>query len=280
LVEPKSPITIHHLLTHTAGISYGWDDIPTTDEAYRKLWEAMSENPDFTLDTWVEMLGEIPLLCQPGTRYKYGMSTDMLGALVQAVSGQRFEQFLQERIFAPLGMVDTAFTVPPEKIGRFAANYGKAESGGIKVIDDPATSDFTKLPCIPSGGGGLVSTTTDYLRFAQMLLNKGALDNVRLLGRKSVELMTTDAMPAGVFLDNDSTTGHGFGLGVSIALDMGKVRHLGSVGTYGWGGAAMTNFCIDPKEEIVSIFMTQFMPFDSYPVITDYRNLLYQALVD
>lgn len=280
LIDAATPITIHQLLTHTAGISYGWDNIPASDERYKQLWERMSDNPEFTLANWAEAAAEIPLLFQPGTRYKYGMSTDMLGALVQAVSGLPFAEFLQQRIFAPLGMVDTAFHVPAQKLARFATNYGPDEPSGLKVIDAPETSNFAKPTRNPSGGGGMVSTASDYLRFTQMLLNKGALGDIRLLGRKSVELMTTNAMPAGVYLDNDATTGYGMGLGVAVMHDLGKVKHLGSNGTYGWGGAANTNFWVDPQEELIGILMLQFMPMDTYPMIADFQNLVYQALVD
>ncbi len=207
------------------------------------------------------------------------MATDILGALVQKVSGQPFEQFLQERIFKPLGMVDTSFQVPLEKIGRFAANYGPTEPSGLHVIDEPEASRYTRPTLRPSGGGGLLSTTIDYLRFSQMLLNKGELDNVRILGRKTVEMMTTDALPADVFLNNDPTCGSGFGLGVSILLDVGKAQQLGSCGNYGWGGAANTNFWVDPKEELIGIVMLQFMPSGTYPVTDDFRNLVYQALI-
>lgn len=148
------------------------------------------------------------------------------------------------------------------------------------MVDAAQTSDYLRAERRASGGGGLVSTTGDYLRFAQMLLNKGELDGVRLLGRKTVERMTTDSLPLGVSLDNDPSRGVGFGLGVSVLNDLGKSKVLGSVGNYGWGGAANTNFWIDPKEELIGILMLQFMPPDTYPVIIDFRNLTYQALVD
>jgi CubicO group peptidase (beta-lactamase class C family) len=177
-------------------------------------------------------------------------------------------------------MADTFFTVPPEKLERFAVTYGPKEGGGLEVIDAPHTSRFARPTRRPSGGGGLLSTTGDYLRFCQMLLNQGTVDGVRLLGRKSVELMTTNCLPAGVHLNNDPTGGAGFGLGVSILLDPGKVQQLGSIGNYGWGGAANTNFWIDPVEQMIGILMLQFMPSDTYPVAVDFRNLVYQALVD
>ena len=280
LVDAERPITIHHLLTHTAGLSYGRDEIETTDAQYQALWQQLDTNPAFTLQEWLETLAQIPLLFHPGSRYRYGMATDVLGGLVQAVSGMPFAEFLQQRIFAPLGMADTAFSVPPEKIRRLATNYGPQDGGGLKVIDAPQSSRYARPTQHPSGGGGLISTTGDYLRFAQMLLNRGELDGVRLLGRKTVELMTTDCLPAGVFLNNDPNRGAGFGLGVSLLQDLGKIAQLGSVGNYGWGGAANTNFWIDPQEELIGIIMLQFMPSDTYPVTQDFRNLTYQALVD
>lgn len=279
LVDAERPITIHNLLTHTSGLSYGWDEIETTDTQYQALWRELDTNPSFTLQEWVETLAQIPLLFHPGSRYRYSMATDVLGGLVQAVSGMLFDEFLRQRIFAPLGMDETAFDVPAEKLARFAANYGPREEGGLKVIDTPQTSRYARPTRHPSGGGGLVSTTEDYLRFAQMLLNRGELDGVRLLGRKTVELMTTNGLPAGVYLNNDPACGASFGLGVSLLEDVGKVQQLGSVGNYGWGGAANTNFWIDPQEELIGIIMLQFMPSDTYPVVVDFRNLTYQALV-
>jgi CubicO group peptidase (beta-lactamase class C family) len=278
-VDPVRPVTIHDLLTHTAGLSYGFDKDLYTDELYRKLWETLDNNPSFTLAEWVEGISKLPLVHQPGTRFRYSVATDVLGYLVQVVSDMPFETFLHERIFAPLGMDDTAFYVPEGKIQRFAANYGPREEGGLELIDAPRTSRFARPTKHPSGGGGLVSTAGDYLRFAQLLLNQGELDGVRLLGRKTVELMTTNGLPAGVHLDNDPTTGTGFGLGVSVLLDVGKGKMLGSVGNYGWGGAANTNFWIDPQEALIGILMLQFMPSNTYPVTPDFRILVYQALV-
>ncbi|MEZ4712799.1 MAG: serine hydrolase domain-containing protein, partial [Caldilineaceae bacterium] len=223
---------------------------------------------------------KLPLAYHPGQRYRYSVATDVLGYLVQVISGQPFAQFLQQRIFDPLGMQDTFFTVPANKLDRFAANYGPDDNGGLKVIDEPSESRYTKPTARPSGGGGLLSTTSDYLRFAQMLLNKGELNGERLLGRKTVELMAANHLPDGVFVDNDPSTGLGFGLGVSVQLALGKLQTLGSAGNYGWGGAANTNFWIDPQEELIGILMLQYMPSGTYPVTPDFRNLTYQALVD
>ncbi|MEZ4736557.1 MAG: serine hydrolase domain-containing protein [Caldilineaceae bacterium] len=281
LVDPIRPMTIRDLLTHTAGLSYGFEEGFYVDQLYgQQVWKPADTNPNLTLTEWIGSVAGLPLAYQPGTRYRYSVATDVLGYLVQVVSERPFADFLQERIFAPLGMVDTFFTVPPEKLDRFAVNYGPKEGGGLKVIDAPQNSRFARPTQRPSGGGGLLSTTGDYLRFTQMLLNKGELDGVRLLGRKTVELMTTNCLPAGVHLNNDPTNGAGFGLGVSILLDLGKVQQLGSIGNYGWGGAANTNFWIDPVEQLIGIVMLQFMPSDTYPVVVDFRNLVYQALVD
>jgi CubicO group peptidase (beta-lactamase class C family) len=278
LVEPVRPPTIHDLLTHTAGLSYGFDEHHYIDSLYRKLGEKRMTKADFTLMEWMEDLSALPLVYQPGTRFRYSMATDVLGALVQTVSEIPFADFLQQRIFAPLGMVDTAFTVPPDKLDRFAANYGPADGGGLKLIDPPQSSHFASPTQAPAGGGGLTSTTIDYLRFAQMLLNQGELDGVRLLGRKTVELMTTNHLPNALHPFDDPAVG--FGLGVSVLLELGKARTLGSVGNYGWGGAANTNFWIDPVEQLLGVLMLQFMPSNTYPVTSDFRNLTYQALVD
>jgi len=280
LVEPARPITLHDLMTHTAGLSYGFEDHHYIDSLYRQLWGKLDANPQFTLQDWIEEIAQIPLAYHPGTRYRYSMATDVLGYLVEVVAGVPFATFLQQRIFEPLGMVDTSFFVPQEKLARFATTYGPGKQGGLTVIDAAQTSHYLNPEKRASGGGGLVSTTGDYLRFTQMLLNKGELEGVRLLGRKTIELMTTNNLPYGVSLDNDPTSGVGFGLGVSVLLDLGKAKVLGSVGSYGWGGAANTNFWIDPKEELIGILMLQFMPSDTYPVVADFRNLAYQALVD
>jgi CubicO group peptidase (beta-lactamase class C family) len=279
-MDAKQPITIHHLMTHTAGFSYGFDDNVYIDELYRKhVWGPMETSPGLTLEEFVGEVAKLPLAYQPGTLYRYSVATDVLGFLVQIVSGMPFDEFLKQCIFAPLGMVDTDFYVPAEKIERFSTVYGPDEQGGMKVVDALQTSHYAQPAHFVSGGGGLVSTAGDYLRFCRMLLNKGELDGVRLLGRKTVELMTTNHMPAGAqpFPEDDFT---GFGLGVSVLLELRQSKVLGSPGTFGWGGAANTNFWIDPKEEIIGILMLQYMPSDTYPIVADFRTLAYQALVD
>ncbi len=277
-VDPIRPPSIRDLLTHTAGLSYGFEENVYIDELYRtQMWQAIEANPDMTLAEMVERIAKLPLAHQPGTAFRYSVATDVLGMLVQVVADMPFDEYLKRKIFDPLGMADTSFYVPEAKIGRFAANYGPDEQAGLKVIDAPHSSLYTRSTRRPSGGGGLVSTAGDYLRFCRLLLNQGELDGVRLLGRKTVELMTLNHLPAGVFSFDDPSTG--FGLGVSVLLDVAKYQNLGSVGNYGWGGAANTNFWIDPCEQLIGILMLQFMPSDTYPIVPDFRTLVYQALV-
>ncbi len=276
LAPANRPITIRDLMTHTAGLSYGFEDGVYIDELVRtKVWATMDAKPDVTLEEMVGLISKLPLAHQPGTLFRYSLATDVVGYLVQVISGQPFEDYLKQHIFDPLGMVDTAFYVPPEKAGRFSSVYGPDEANGLKVVDPMNNPRYLKPPSCASGGGGLVSTAGDYLRFCQMLLNNGELEGVRLLGRKTVELMTTNHLPPGVFQGE----GHGFGLGVNVRLDLGQSQELGSVGIYSWGGAANTNFWVDPKEDLIGILMLQFMPIDTYPVVPDFHILTYQAMV-
>lgn len=277
-MDAARPISIRDLLTHTAGLSYGFDDNTYIDELYRRhIFGPLEAHPEMTLESAINEVAKLPLAHQPGSAWRYSVATDVLGYLVQVVSGMPFEDFLKRRIFDPLGMVDTGFYVPPAKVARFAACYGLDLVKGIKLIDPVTNPRYLNPPKNPSGGGGLVSTAGDYLRFAQMLLNYGELDGVRLLGRKIVELMTTNHLPDGVYSSDDQSSG--FGLGVSVLLNVAKAQLPGSVGNYGWSGAANTNFWIDPQEGLIGILMLQYMPMDTYPVIPDFRTLTYQALV-
>jgi len=249
------------------------------DELYKKhVWQASEKKPEMTLEEMILALARLPLANQPGSQWRYSMATDVLGYLVQVVSGMPFETFLQERITGPLGMVDTDFYVPESKLARFATNYAPGEDGGLKLFDAPQGSRFAKPTAHPSGGGGMVSTTADYMRFAQMLLNKGELEGVRLLGRKTVELMTMNHLPPGVHPWDDPAIG--FGLGGRVVLDVAGTQHLGSVGSWGWGGAAGTQFTIDYQEELVAVLMIQIMPGGYYPIDQELRVAVYQALVD
>jgi len=277
-VPAQREITIHDLLTHTSGLAYGLSAEDAIERIYARSVFRGTDIRTRPLAEWIEEIAALPLAHQPGTAWRYSLATDVLGYLVQVVSGQPFDTFLEERIFEPLGMPDTHFCVPEDKIPRFAANYGPGRDGGLQVIDPPSSSEFTRPTLAPSGGGGLVSTAPDYMRFAQMLLNRGELEGVRLLGRKTVELMTVNHLPAGMHIWGDPSTG--FGLGVGVLIDLAASKALGSPGTYGWGGAANTNFWIDPREDLIGLLMLQFMPSDTYPVIPDFRVAVYHALTD
>lgn len=205
------------------------------------------------------------------------MANDVLDYLIEVVSGQSFADYLKERIFDPLGMVDTGFYVPADKLERFSAVYAPAEGGGLKLDDPVDHPHYLFPPRAPSGGGGLVSTAADYWRFAQMLLNQGQFNGARILGRKTVELMTTNALPTGATHSPDPFGG--YGLGVEVVGELGSYRGLGSVGKYSWSGAATTHFWIDPAEALIGILLVQLMPFDAQPVRMDFQNLVYQALV-
>ena len=250
--EQEREMSIRDLLRHSSGLTYGFFGNTPVDKMYRARsvfdW-------DSSLQDMINKLSKIPLLYQPGTKWHYSVSTDVLGYLAQKISGQSLDKFFKKRIFNPLKMKDTAFHVPAKKTERFAACYGPKLSGGLNIVDDPAKSRYLKKPSLFSGGGGLVSTARDYLRFCQMLLNKGQLDGKQLLSPETVEMMTTNQLPDSVRRGNDG----GFGLGFSVRLKDGKFPK----GEYGWGGAASTHFWISPKDELIVIALSQYMPFSA-----------------
>jgi CubicO group peptidase (beta-lactamase class C family) len=234
----------------------------------------------------VARLAKLPLIAQPGAAWNYSISTDVLGHLVAVISGQPFDEFLRERILRPLDMTDTDFFVPSQKVGRFAANYEKGPDGRPRLIEDPETSGFLNPPKAPSGGGGLVGTARDYMRFAQMLLERGVCGSQRLLGRKTVELMTMNhldgdmaAMGQPRFAESNYH-GIGFGLGFSVMLDPTKAQIAGSPGEFGWGGMASTAFFVDPQEDLAVVMMTQLTPSSIYPIRREARVLTYQSIID
>ena len=282
------PMVIRDLLNHTSGLTYGFMERSNVDAAYRSLRIADRSRPDYTLQNMVDTLAELPLEFSPGTRWNYSVATDVAGYLVEVISGQRFDAYLGERIFQPLGMTDTAFTVADEQLERFACNYERLRDGRLQLADAPDSSEFRSGSFL-SGGGGLLSTAPDYLRFTRMLRNRGELDGVRLLGRKTVELMTMNHLPggqdltalaqAGMFTET-AYAGVGFGLGFSVMLNPARAQVLGTPGEFAWGGAASTAFWVDPVEDLIVIFMTQVMPSSSYPIRRELRTLTYAALVD
>jgi CubicO group peptidase (beta-lactamase class C family) len=247
----------------------------------------------------IDDLAKIPLEFSPGEAWNYSVSTDVVGYLVGRISGMPFEQFLKERIFNPLGMNDTDFFVPADKAHRFAACYSADPKGGFNPLaterkgdltlqDDPIKSLFLSPPSFISGGGGLCSTTADYLTFCRALLNGGELGGVRLLGPKTLKLMTSNHLPGGADLPAMSRSmfseatfnGIGFGLGFAVTMNPALTLIPGSPGEYNWGGAATTSFWIDPAEELITIFMTQVLPSSAYPLRRELRTMVYSAITD
>lgn len=279
-LEPaQREITILDLFTHTAGMSYGFDPHDYLDQRYaEEVWKALEKKRKPTLTDFVRAAASLPLRFHPGTQFHYSVSVDILGAFVEVISGQPFNVFLREKIFEPLRMPDTDFSTPADKVARLSAVYGPGDRGGIKEIESVKNSPFARPRTLFSGGGGLVSTSADYLRFCQMILNGGALDGERLLGRKTVEFMQLNHLPSSApTIDNPA---QGFGLGGAVLTDGAHFAQLGSLGTWEWGGAANTAFWIDPREQLIAILMLQYMPAWLVPVAADFRTLVYQALVD
>jgi CubicO group peptidase (beta-lactamase class C family) len=280
----SAPMRIVDLLRHTSGLTYGFQQRTNVDAAYRKLGLGEIGGP-VTLDDMIDGLAKTPLEFSPGTLWNYSVSTDVLGYLVGEIAGESFEDFLRTRIFGPLRMVDTDFSVPPAKAARLAACYVATPDGRMTLQDDPQVSPYLKAPAFVSGGGGLVSTVADYLQFCRMLLNGGSLDGVRILSPKTIELMTANHLPGGkelpdlsVSLFSESTyAGVGFGLGFAVTLNPARALIPGSVGDYSWGGLASTSFWIDPREELIVIFMTQLIPSATYPIRRELRTLVYSA---
>lgn len=275
--EPAArPITIQDLLRHTSGMTYGFFGNSIADQLY--MQEGLLVEDRDIAET-VRKLGELPLKHQPGTRWEYSVSVDVQGRLIEVLSGQPLDVFLEERIFGPLGMKDTAFTVPEEKLDRFAQLYSPAEEGqGLIIGNSDLNRNYVEGSTYFSGGGGLVSTAGDYLRFAQMLLNGGELDGTRILGRKTVELMTVDHLndlPNPLYAN-----GYGFGLGFAVAQDLGRMAEPGSPGEFNWGGAAGTRFWVDPEEELIGVYMVQILPHSGLTYGVQFRRLVYSAIVD
>jgi CubicO group peptidase (beta-lactamase class C family) len=278
LVPASRPITFRHVLTHTAGFPNSYRGI--TQPEYSKVYGR--KNPNDTIGDAVKRLAAMPLNFHPGDAWEYGPATDVVGRLVEVISGMTLDDFLRKRIFEPLKMNDTHFYLPASKLSRFAAVYQPDEKNGnkIKLLEAPnGESRFVKEPhTYFSGAGGLVSTASDYLRFHQMMLNGGELDGVRILGRKTVELMTVNHIgDLPVWLTGP---GYGFGLGYSVVKDLGQAAIEGSVGQYGWGGAFCTYFWVDPKEELIGIMMTQVIPYTHLNIRQDFQVLANQAITD
>lgn len=286
--EPaQREITYRDLLSHTSGLTYGFMESGAVDGLYRARGIDFNWGENKSLDEVVEKLVQAPLIAHPGSEWNYSVSTDVLGYLVERIGGQPFADFLRAKVIQPLGMEDTDFFVPKEKLDRFASNYGATADGGLNRIDDAQDSPrYNAMPPVASGGGGLVSTAHDYMRFCRFMLNKGELDGVRLLGRKTVELMTMNHLDGDMAAMGQPTwsespaTGIGFGLGFSVMLDPARAQIAGTPGEYAWGGAASTAFWCDPVEDMAVVFLTQLMPSSRYAVRRELRVLTYQAIVE
>jgi len=279
VVEAKRPITIRHLLTHTAGIGYGegvardrWQDA--------KIQGWYFADRDEPVGATVSRMAALPFDAQPGERFVYGYSTDILGALIERVSGETLAAFLATHLFGPLGMPDTQFYLPDSKVARLATVYSVTEAGKLERAPDPGTGvgqgAYVKGPRKSfSGGAGILSTATDYARFLQMMLNGGELEGKRILSRKTIELMTVDHL-----VNKQVEEGVGFGLGFSVLKDLGARGVPGSVGEFGWGGAYHSSYWVVPKKELVVVYFTQLLPARDLDDHSKLRTLIYQAIMD
>ncbi|MBL8774361.1 MAG: beta-lactamase family protein [Acidimicrobiales bacterium] len=282
------PVRIWHLLTHTAGLTYGFHHVHATDEIYRNAGFDFGPPRGYDLEGCVDLWAGLPLVNEPGARFNYSHATDVLGRLVEVLAGVPLDQFLRERVFEPLGMHDTAFWADGDLTDRLGALYVPNPKDGTIFRYDPIGEAAKRAPSYLSGGGGLVSTTHDYLRFCEMLRRGGELDGARLLGPRTLAYMTTNHLPGGVDLEHFGQStfaetaydGVGFGLGFAVVIDPAAAKTPSSVGEFSWGGAASTGFWVDPVEDITAVFMTQLLPSSTYNLRAQFKQLVKQALID
>jgi CubicO group peptidase (beta-lactamase class C family) len=286
---PQRPMKVIDLATHTSGLTYGFMMRTAVDAAYRR-----AKINDFQtaggLEAFIEQLAGLPLEFSPGTAWNYSVSIDVMGYLVQKLSGLSFGEFLRTRLFEPLGMIDTAFFVPPEKLDRFVSCYQPRKGGGLEIQDDARKSTYAAPPALEAGGGGLVSTARDYMRFCRMMLAGGTLDKVQILSPKTVALFSLNHLPGGKELaqmappgmfSEGGYDGIGFSLGCGVNIDVAKTRLPGTLGEYFWGGAAATAFWIDPAEDLAVVFMTQVIGSEARLTLRrDLRTLVYSAMTE
>ena len=283
-VPAKNTMTMQQLLTHTAGFSYGFVETDPVDKLYGEVQPLGTAD----MDGFIERLATLPLKYEPGTQWHYSVAVDVTGAVIERISGQRFGEFLKERLFDPLDMRDTFFQVPPEKMDRFLPNHGwDRENSKLVAFDDTDFMDYAGGTRMESGGGGLVSTARDYVRFAEMMRAGGVLDGVRILSPKTVAFIATDHLPASLSAGGEGerpavnllNRGGGFGLGFGLVRDPALTGVIGSPGEYSWGGAAGTIFWIDPVEEIVVVSMIQLMG-SPWPLRTELKVLTNAAITE
>jgi CubicO group peptidase (beta-lactamase class C family) len=283
------PMKVVDLVTHTSGLTYGFMNRTNVDAAYRRLGVAGFDS-EGGLEAMIEQLSTLPLEFSPGTAWNYSVSIDVMGYLVEKLSGLSFGEFLRTRLFEPLGMVDTSFWCPPEKLERFASCYQPDGWGGIKLQDDAGRSTYAAPPKLESGGGGLVSTAHDYMRFCRMMLQGGTLDGVQILSPKTVALFTLNFLPdnkelaamapPGLFSEA-GYSGVGFSIGCGVNINVARTGLPGTLGEFFWGGAAATAFWIDPKEELAVVFMTQVIGSEVRLTLRrDLRTLVYAAMTE
>jgi CubicO group peptidase (beta-lactamase class C family) len=290
---PKQPVSMRHMLSHTGGLTYGSqlaalgapDSGHPVDAAYNEIGVRRGEGE--TLMEFMDKLGRVPLRYQPGEHWMYSLSTDVCGALVEKISGQRFDKYLAEHIFEPLGMKDSSFVVAPEKLDRFCANYRRGADKSLQLIDDPARSSYLKEPSFFSGGGGLTGTTEDYLRFCEMIRGGGAFEGERILGPRTIELMRLNHLKGGRDLtqmaiggfSETANEGVGFGLGFACTLDRVASGSI-AAGDFYWGGAASTIFWVDQEEDLSVVFMTQLMPSGAFNFRGQLKSIIYASIVE
>jgi CubicO group peptidase (beta-lactamase class C family) len=294
LVEPARPVTVRDLLTHTAGFTYHFNEYGPVEQMYR---DALPQ--EAPLAEYVAAIARLPLAFQPGTCFRYSVAHDVAGRLIEVVSGDRLDRYIDKNVLRPLAMLDTGYFVPEEKLDRFVSMYGagdvcerrslsrllseRALAGENRLLAGPRDSLQSQEHAIFRGGVGLVSSARDYLRFCRMLLEGGELDGARILGRKTIELMTANHLAPALLpyeLGGRSSPGWGFGLGMRVMMDPAQAQTLGSVGEYGWAGAAGTYFWIDPREQLIGILMAQHQPGGLFPTVADFRATAYQAIAD
>ncbi|MGY0563258.1 MAG: serine hydrolase domain-containing protein [Paraglaciecola chathamensis] len=276
LEDTSKVMTIKQLFTHTAGFSYGFTQSPV-DKLYQ---QSALFSGQIKRQYLLKEVAKLPLNHQPGSKWNYSIGTDIIGILVERLSGQTLGAYFEQHIFEPLEMDDTGFYVPKDKQDRLAQIYVINQQGQTVPMENEPLGDYLSAPEIESGGGGLVSTIEDYYTFTQMLLNGGEYQGKRILGRKTVEYMRTNHLPTSLIPFEPSSTGEGYGLAMSVTVDEQGANTMGSAGDYGWAGAASTYFRIDPKEQMIVISMTQLMPSSYFSYNKDFKNIAYQALID
>ena len=289
LVDPARPMQVRDLMMHMAGIGYGPDNADLDGESIGRRDGARTLRLDHDLEAMVDRLARTPLRFHPGRHWLYSLGLDVCGRLIEIMSGRPLDRYLAEEIFTPLGMVDTAFHVPEDRVERFAACYGRNSRKDLVLVDDPRDSAYLQPPSFLAGGGGLVSTMADYVRFCRMMLEGGELDGRRVLGPKTIELMTANHLPGGRSMADFALPGGygevgfegmGFGLGVAVSQSPAATGVIGTAGEFMWGGAASTTFWVDPAEELIVVFMTQLLPSGTFNFRGQLKALVYPAIVD